>query len=423
MDIKLHEFRKVLRSPVLIILTLLFLMYNGFNIWSNSYIRGDLKLANDFIEEFGYEVNDEMIDNVSKAYDNKMIELNNITKEKFYKEFSSIDEFLESNEYNNILYIEEVFSQEEIELLNKLSIMNLYKNAAIDNIKRYESLDIMEMAEGSIYTYRLSGKAEEIVRENYSKLVPRFEELKKNGEHKNIYFVGDIYKTHSLLYRNIMVKVIFEIIIFILLLVSLLINYERDNKTIDLVCTTKKGRSLIKDKLLVCLVGAFIGVAIIVGGTLLMYFKVFDYSKVMSVPISSALNWELTPIISWFNLSVGQYLALSILVVFILASIFTLISFVICSILKSSYKTFFVFFILFGLVFMIPKFVSNSSSFIIWNHYNVFIMTLNPHMWFREAGPFMTDKYYEVSTLISNGVLAITMSIWCIKRFKKENIA
>ncbi len=423
MEIKLNEFKKVLKSPVLIILTMLFLIYNGFIIYSNSYIREDLKLANDFIDQFGYVVNDEMIADVSKVYDNKMIELNEITKEKFNKEFSSIDEFLESSEYESIFYSDEGYSDEEIDLFRELSIMNLYKSVAIDNIRAYEGLDIMEMAEGSIHDYRLSGKAADKVREIYSKLVLRFEELKSNKEHKNIYFVGDIYETHSLLYRNIIVKVLFEIIIFVILVISYLINYERDNKTIDLVCTTRRGRNLIKDKLLVALMVSIIGTAVILGITLIMYFIVFDYSKVLSVPISSALNWELTPMISWFNISVGEYLALSILVVFILAIIFALISFVICSILKNSYKTFFVFFILFGLVFILQKFISNSSEMLIGSHYNVVIMTLNPHMWFREAGPFMSDKYFEVLTLATNGALAIAMSIWCIKRFKKENIA
>lgn len=423
MEIKLNEFKKVLKSPVLIILTMLFLIYNGFIIYSNSYIRKDLKLANDFIEQFGYVVNDEMIENVSKAYDNKMIELNKIAKERFNKEFSSIDEFLDSQEYESVFYSDESYYDEEIDLFSELSLMNLYKSVAIENIKAYEKLDIMEMAEGAIYDYRLSGKAADHVREVYKSLVPRFKELKLNNEHKNIYFVGDIYKTQSLLYRNIMVKVLFEIIIFVLLVISFLINYERDNKTIDLVCTTRRGRNLIKDKLLVCLVTTIIGTIVILGVTLIMYFIVFDYSKVLTVPISSALNWELTPMISWFNISVGQYLTLSILVVFILAIIFTLISFVICSILKNSYKTFFVFFILFGLVFMMQKFISNSSGMLIGSHYNIVIMTLNPHMWFREAGPFMTDKYYEALTLATNGTLAIFMSILCIKRFKKENIA
>lgn len=423
MEIKLNEIRKVLKSPIFIILTMTFLIYNGFEIYSNSYIREDLKLANDFIEEFGYEVNDEMLNNVSKVYESKMVELNKMTKDKFNKEFSSIDEFLDSNEYESVLYNGNGYSDKEVDLLNQLSIMNLYTSSAIDKIKAFESLDIMAMAEGSIYDYNLSGKAAQKVRENYSELVPRFEQLKLNGEHKNIYFIGDLYKTHSLLYRNIMVKVLFEIIIFVLLMVSFLINYERDNKTIDLVCTTRRGRDLVKDKLLVALCVTIIGTIVILGITLIMYFIVFDYSAVMNVPISSALNWELTPTISWFNITIVQYLALAIVAVFILATIFALITFVICSILKSSYKTFFVFFILFGMVFMVQKFISNSSALLIPSHYNVVIMTLNPHMWFREAGPFMTDKYYIVITLMTNLAMAMVVTIICIKRFKKESIA
>lgn len=422
MEIKLNEIKKILKSPIFITLTIIFLIYNGFEIYSNSYIRQDLKLANDFIEEFGYEVNDEMLTNVSKAYDSKMSDLNKMAKDKFNKEFVSFDEFLDSDEYENTFYNENSFSKEERDLLNELSIINLYTSVAKDNIKAYESLDIMEMAEGGIQDYNLSGKAAQKVRENYSDLVPRFEELKSNGEHKNIYFVGDLYKTHSLLYKNIMVKVLFEIIIFVLLMVSFLINYERDNKTMDLVCTTRRGRDLVKDKLLVTLGVTIIATIVILGVTLIMYFIVFDYSKAMKVPISSSLNWELTPMISWFNLTVGQYLALSIFVVFILAIIFTLITFVICSILKSSYKTFFVFFILFGMVFMVQKFISNSSGLLVASHYNVVIMTLNPHMWFREAGPFMTDKYYVAITLVTNMAIAMITSIICIKKFKKENI-
>ena len=72
---------------------------------------------------------------------------------------------------------------------------------------------------------------------------------------------------------------------------------------------------------------------------------------------------------------------------------------------------------------MLQEFISNSSAMLIPSHYNVVIMTLNPHMWFREAGPFMSDKYFEILTLTTNGTLTVAMSVWCVKRFKKENIA
>lgn len=60
---------------------------------------------------------------------------------------------------------------------------------------------------------------------------------------------------------------------------------------------------------------------IILGITLIVYFSVFDYSKIWNVPISSALNWEVGPHISWYNLTVLQNLLISIGVVLIISLI------------------------------------------------------------------------------------------------------
>ena len=423
MNIKLFEVKKIITSPILIILTAIFIIYNGFIIYENSYIREDLKLANNLIDKYGYEVNDGIIDMLQVEYDKKIIELNNVTRDRFNKEFNSISEFLDSEEYKSVIYIGKEFTQEEIDLFVSLSTIDLYKNSVIENIESYESIDIMNMAEGYIMDYELSGRAAELVRENYKKLLPRFEELKNNKEHKKLFFVGTIYKTHSLLFRKIFGKCLLEIMALVVLMVGLVINYERENKTLSIVSVTKRGRNLVKDKLAVCIGGAITITVIILGVTLIFYFITFDYTSIYNVPISSALNWELTPVISWYNISFIQYLSICIVIAIVLAVIFTGIDFIIASVLKDSYKTFFVFFMLFGLVFMLPRIIDNSYKLLIWSHYNVFILSLNPHMWLREAGPFMTDKYFMFKTLVSNGLAVLMLSYWCIKRFKKENIS
>lgn len=422
MDIKKYEFRKVIGSPILIVLSVVFLLYNGLIIYENSYISEDLKLANNLIEKFGYEVNDEMLKSLDAGYSSKMKELNEITKSRFHKEFTSVSEFLESEEYKSVLYSNEGYLQSEIDLFDELLVIDNYKNVTIDFIDAYEDLDIMEIAEGGIEAYRIGGDAADLVRKNYEKLLPRFNELKNNGEHKNLFFIGTIFKTHSLLFKKIFVKVIFEIIILTILAVSLLVNYERDNKTLALVSSTKRGRELIKDKIFICIISAIIISTLILGITLLGYFTVFDYSKVYKVPISSALNWELQPVISWFNVNFIEYLLMAIAVVFIASIIFAGIAFVICSMLKSSYKTFFVFFIIFGMVFMLPSFTGNNSKLLIWCHFNVFNLVLNPNLWFGEAGPFFTYKGYEFFALSISGLVTSLLTILCVKRFKKESI-
>lgn len=212
--------------------------------------------------------------------------------------------------------------------------------------------------------------------------------------------------------------------ILVVLVVSLLANYEQDHKTLSLVSTTYRGRNLLKDKLIVTIISAILISMVILSSSLFLYFIVFDYGEFLNVPISSAFNLEIgvVPYICWYNLSFIRYLMLSIGVVFILSVMFACLAFIISCLLKNSYKTFFAFFIVFGAVFMLPTFINKSSPAIIWSNYNLFMMVLNPHVWFMEAGPFMTSKYYEITTILTNGIILVLLTILAINRFKKEAI-
>ncbi|MGL4849990.1 MAG: hypothetical protein ACRC28_13900 [Clostridium sp.] len=420
MNIKKYEIKKVIASPIIISLMVIFFIYNGWEIYTNSYINEELKFLNEKIDSFGYRVDEELIQDLERHSKQYIKEANKITKRELNKEYSSGKEFLESKELERIRYGNSL-TEDETKIINEVIGTEIYKEVAIENIKAIEKIDIIERLEIDIKSYGLSGEVANIVRKNYKELVPRFEELKSNKEHKNLYFLGSL-QTHSLLFRKIFNKVMAEIIILIVLSGALLINYERDNKTMLLVNVTKRGRNLIKDKLCVYSVVSFAVTGIMLGLTLLMYFLVFDYSEIWNIPISSALNWELRPTITWYSLSFKEYLISSIVVVFLISFIFSAITFIIASICKNSYRTFFIFFILFGVAFLMPSWISEESKFLIWSHYNVFILSLNPHMWFREAGLFLTKEHYEIIVIFTNMIVVGVLSCICVKRFKKENI-
>ena len=422
MGIKRGEWEKLFRNPIFIILIGIFLIYNSMIIYKNSYIKEDLKRTNQLIVEFGYKVDEDMLKGLENKYGKKMEQLNEMTERKLHKTFSTMDEFLNSKEYEKGLYGERVFSEDDKELIAELCIIDLYKNATPDFILETEKLNASDIAEGTISMYGLKGDAADLVRKNYEELGERLQELKNNGEHKNLFFFGKSYKTQDLLYKKIIGACLIEIMILVVLGVAFLVNYERENKTLGLVSTTKRGRKLILDKLSVGLMYSLLVAVIILGVTLIIYFTVFDYSKVWNIPISSALNWEVGPHISWYNLTVLQNLILSIGVVFIIALISGGISFCLCLFLKSSYKAFFAFFILFGALFMMTGLLSMSSPLVIWSNYNVFVLSLNPQFWFAEAGAFMTSKHYVTSTLLSNVVIVAILSFFLIKRFKKTDI-
>lgn len=422
MSIKKGEWEKLFRNPVLIVLAGIFLIYNFILIKDNSYIKEGLEETNKLISQVGYKVDENMLKKLENMYDEKMKDLNELTERKLHKTFESMDEFLANKDFHNWTYEEKVFSKEDMDLINQLSAINLYKNITPEFIHRIESLDSEKMAESNINKYGFKGEAANLVRKNYEDLGKRLQELKINGEHKNLFFFGESYRTQNLLYKKVIGACLIEIMILVVLGVCFLINYERENKTLGLVSATKRGRNLIKDKAIVGLIYSILVAIIILVITLIVYFSVFDYSKIWNVSISSALNWEVGPHISWYNLTVLQNLLLSIGVVLIISLISGGISLSLCLFLKSSYKAFFAFFILFGGLFMLPGLFSMSSKLVIWSYFNIFVLTLNPQKWFAEAGALLTSKYYIEGTLISNGIIVTIISLILIKRFKNVDI-
>ncbi|MEG0854965.1 MAG: hypothetical protein RSG52_00650 [Terrisporobacter sp.] len=422
MDIKIHEIKKIIASPIIIGLTVVFILFNIFSMSTSSYLKDDLKIINNIISEFGYEIDDEMISDMNNKYKNSLKELNKITKEKLNKTYKSIEEFLESNEYQSNNYEGGIFNEEELKFFNEVNLLYVYSNMSMDQIKSYEDINIKEVGKQSIEMYGLSGQAAKMSNENYKELDKRFEEIKENEEHKNLFFLGSTYRMHSLLFRETLMKCIYEIIILVVLMTAYLINFEFDNKTNLLVYSTKRGRKNIKDKFTVCVLSSIAISVIILGITLIAYFINFDYSEVWNIPITTAFNWEYKlPYISLFNHTILERLILSILIIIICAVIFSAISFIICTLIKNSYLVIFIFFIVFGISLLIPQVISNSSPFIIYSRYHVFKLILNPHMWFMDMGPFMF-KNYEVITLGTNGLVVSLFTFLTMKKFKREDL-
>lgn len=424
MDIKLHEIKKIITSPIVIALTSIFILFNCFVIFQNSYIRDDLNIINNIIDEFGYEINDEVIESMKEKTQRNLKKLNDITMQKFKMKYKSIEEFFESEEYQHNSYKDDLFTEKELDFFNEINLLDMYSILAVDLADSYENIDIMKMAKDDIKAYGLSGKSAEIAMDKYKDLQSRLEEIKEKKEHKNFFFFGKTYQTHSMLFRSLFSACVYQIMILVVLITSYLINYEFDNKTSLVVYSTKRGRKNDKDKLIVCILTSLIISIIILGFSLLAYFITFDYSEVIKVPINSVFNWEYSkPYISWFNHTVLERIVVSIFVVLISAIIFTGITFVISKLIKNSYIVFFVFFIVFGINIIIPTIVGTGSGLIMYLQYDVFNLILNPHMWFMSKAPFIINKYYEVTTLSSWIIITVVGSLCVMNRFKKQDIS
>ncbi len=419
MEIRINEFKKIISSPIIIGLLVLFIVFNSTIVFQNSYMKDELKVLNKIVDRFGYKINDEMLAEFKEYYDEGLKRLNRITREKASKNYNRVSEF-----YNDYPYgIEKLYRKEEVEFIRELGIVEAYyyMTREIDDV--YLEIDPMNIAENQINQYGLSGGAADTLRNEYKNFSKRFDQLISKNEHKNLFFMGKVYRMHSLLFKDLFRTIIFEVIILVVLITAYLINYEFDNNTETITYTTRRGRNFILDKFFVSIVSTILATTIILGISLGLYFITFDYSGLGNVPISSYFNNEYSFLyMSWWNMSFVQYLFASIGIIYTSMLLFTGITFIMTRYIKNTYIVFFVFAIIFGLFLLVSGMLPRNSNIVFIGSFTPFILITNPFMWFMESGAFTTFKYYELATVGIWSVLLLVLSILSIKRFKRQDI-
>lgn len=419
MEITLHECKKAFRSPIFIVLILLFSAFNIFLIISDSYYAEELKVTNEIANKYGVQITEESLLQLEQDLKQELLSLNKITKQRTGQEFSSIDdlwEMVETRDYDR-------YSEEERDLIKQLLLKDMLFGMAQSIDDRYDDLDWKRVAESEIQMYGLRGEAAETLKKEYDKFSQRFAEMKASAEHKEWFFPGAPYKMHSLLFGSVFRTIIFESLILIVLVTALITNFEFENKTYLVTFSTFRGRSLMKDKLAASLFMTTVITTIILVVTLTTYFTVFDYSDLWGTSISSAFNWESSlPYVAWWDLSIASFLLCSILLVYICMLLFATITFFIAVFVKNSYYTFFLFSFFFAVNILVPGFMPTSSNLLFIIGFNLPSLVLNPQNWFMGSGGLILFKHYELITVSVWTVISITSCILAIKRFKKSEI-
>ena len=423
MNIKLYEVRKIITSYVIIFLTMLMVVFNFYTIREKvHYIRDDLSIVNKIIDEFGVEINEYSINKMNSEYKTKLTKFNNLTESKLKKTYKFVGDFFNSEEYSRNVEYNNKFSDSEINFLNELRVLELYVNIAIEKVQEYEKVNFSSNALQNSKDHGLKGKAINIAVNRYNIAQSVLEETIENKNHKSIFPLGD-YRFYSIVFYDAFFQCVFEVTIMTVLITSYLINYENDNSTNALVLTTKRGRKNIKDKLFVSIVSSVIVSALILGFTLISLYLNIDIADILGTSVRSAFNWEgKFPYIFWVNNSVGVQLALTTIIILICSGLFSLITFIITSIVKNTYTSFFIFFIIFGVFIIFPDIPSKESTICMYMGYDLFNLIIRPSSFFTVRAPMILDKFYEIKVLIIWTVILSTLSIITIKNFKNENI-
>lgn len=415
MRIIYNECKKAFTSPILLTLFFVFSAFNIYLIVGNTHINDELKVANELSEIYGLEITDKSLLNFEQDLQMDYTELTSITGGKF----KNINDFLAAFKMEDY----DLYTEEEHSFFQQLQLKEMYLDRAKYIDEDYAALDIIALGEGEIKKYKLTGKAAVVLRNEYEKLAQRFEQLKQNRENKEWFFLGEAYQMHSFLFRTIFKTFMFEALILIVLATALLTTYEFENRTHLVTYSTKRGRSLMKDKLVASLLTAGAITTLLLIIMLGTYFAVFDYSHVWGSSISSAFNWEYNmPYITWWEMSFLKFLLFVIVLMYSCMLLFSAITFVISILVKNSYFTFFIFAVFFAIGFMLPSFMPSSSNLIFIAGYNLSIVVMNPHMLFTGNGGLVMFKYYELLTVTVGAVIIVACYLFVTKYFKRVDI-
>lgn len=410
MSITWLEIKKALYSPTILILLVLFIIFNIFTVISNSYIKDELKIVNIIIEKYGDTFNDEIL--------RKMQEDLNTDVKKLNPQFHDANSFINTmnyEKYHNTTLTE----QKEIDRIN---LMQMYINLGMSLDERYAKLNIEQLKEETITGFGFTNWTAGFVTSEYDKLNDRLTEIKEMNEYKNWFFAGN-YRIHNELFRHLIKNIAMEGVILVVLLTTLITNYEFEHRTQLVTYATKKGRLLMLNKLMASLLASLIILLPLFGISLLTFFMVYDYSGLWTALITSGLNWEYKwPYITWWPIEYWMYLLLTITILVITLLIISLLTFCISSIIKNSYLTWIVGILLLVSMFVVPMFFKGIPTLMLFMHLNLTLLLLNPHKYFSGVSNLMMFKYHEAWTLALWGLISVLCVTYAFSRFNRKDI-
>lgn len=177
------------------------------------------------------------------------------------------------------------------------------------------------------------------------------------------------------------------------------------------------------DKLVVSLYASAVVTSVILGSTLLVCFLTFDFSGLWDVPINSAFMSEANIFyLSWWDLSVVQYLICVIALIYICQLLFVTLIFILSSIIRNSYIVFILFAIIFGIGMLLPGYIPANSNLSLAAAFTPFTLIYAPFVWFMGTGLYTVFEFYEVVTAGIWILILAILSFFCLQRFYRQNI-
>lgn len=405
-----HEMKKAITSPVIVILLVLFIAFNGFQVISQSLAKEELKVVNDITFLYGRTLTNASLQQMKDALDQDAKKLGTEEEVQDYLEAMTFEKYER----------EEVFRQQAID---QVSLNYTYYALGSELESRYTSIDMDELREDLFEASPMQGWLAGYMGNQFTKWESRYEKIVETAEYKEWFFAGQ-YRMHSELFRSLVKNIAVQSVLLVVLMTALIANYEVEQRTQSTVYTTKKGRKLIWHKFSAAMGVSLLIFILLAGFSLGIFFLTYDYSSVWQTPISSGLNWEYKlPYITWWPLTVWQFLILALLTELAVVLIVAILAFAISLYVKNSYFSWILCIAMLVAIFLLPSFLTAFPVLQFIASLNITLVLLNPHMYFNGGTTFSMIQFFELWTILLWLMIALLGSGLGIRRFLTKDVA
>lgn len=332
----------------------------------------------------------------------------------------SIDKF--GAEYGSTVSDETLKILEQIwneEPGNDISWVEFQNNLECSKVY-YQSLQSSDMANAYCNLMRLEGKAAEYVQDEFAKSDSRIQDA---AEQEVTVFPPYRMRIFDFITTYLLFAVNLEGVIAAVILTLYVIDMERSSGTASTVYSTKKGKRILRDKLLAAFTGSLLSFFLIVVLTFLPAAFLFPTETILNTMVSNPMvNLKGVPCIAKAAITIGEYIAVSLFMSSILVGIYSLGSFAVGIRAKNGYFAVGILMILLGIMRVFSSVAPTSTYLFFWSQYNPLDIALKAGTWFLYNANNFSPSGYEVYTVLLWGGVSVTGCISGLRRFEKRRL-
>lgn len=422
MDIFRFQLRRIVRAPFFVGLLAVFLIFDFYLISTASGVRREVNLINDVAGQTGGRIDAEFDRKFAPILDRHSADLAVLYREKTGKvpaDAASMTQAL-SRQYDVMT------AEQQGRFRDDCAVIQL--GGAVKNRGAlYAGYDVTLAGRTFLQRGRVTGAPAAFITRWCAGLQERVAQIKADGEENTLFFPGNVYGMHGFLYGALFRAIVMESAVLGALAVFFTVNYEFAHGTQAVAYSCRRGRRLPADQFCASMLVGMLVPVFLMAAVLPVFFGNFHFSNVWGSYVSSAMNAEvhsmqLMPYITFWPMTVRQYLWAHVGLTLVEQAVFCLLAFAVAVFCRNSYAGFLSYAL--GGMFLIIV-----PSLLPWNTVLPLALAANPVMawanctnWLTQVDIFDAYPQYHLLVFALGAGTAAAAGFFGLRHFRRADL-